>query len=79
MLFEREPEGNVECAFIHDWLEELKPGWSARFESAFKAIGIEDASDLAALDDEILLALDGQLQAAGARIMHVKRIRRAIS
>ena len=43
---------------IREWLdEEVKPGFGAKFASAFEETGLDDKSDLHDLDDELMATL----------------------
>ena len=64
---------------VREWLDaEVKAGYGAKFASAFEEVGIEDTSDLQDMDDELMSTLDQELLAAGAKPMHVKKIKAAI-
>ena len=63
---------------IREWLDEVKSGFGAKFASAFEEVGIEDKSDLHDLDEEAMAALELELQAVDAKIIHLKKIKKAI-
>ena len=63
---------------IREWLDRIKPGFGARFGSAFDEVGIEDESDLKDMDGELLESLETELKTAGAKAMQLKKIRAAV-
>ena len=63
----------------HEWLDQVKPGYSEKFGAAFDEIGIEDTDDLLNLDDDLYAQLLHELEACGARSMHQFNIQRALT
>ena len=64
---------------IREWLDsDVKAGYGAKFASAFEEVGIEDVSDLHDVDDEAMAALERELEAADAKLIHIKKIKKAI-
>ena len=58
-------EGDMANESIREWLDaEVKPGYGAKFASAFEGVGIEDKSDLHDLNDEAMAELERELAAA---------------
>ena len=65
---------------IIEWLDgSVKAGYGPKFAHCLEAVGAEDVSDLAVLDDEMIAQLEIRLQEAGALPIHLKRIRAAIN
>jgi len=60
---------------IADWLDGLRPGWAARFAPAFERLGLTEIAQLSSAD---LKVLERELQAQGARLVHIKQFRQAI-
>ena len=65
-----ESETSLEC-----WLESIKPGYAGRFTPAFMAVGVEDVLDLPNIDQDIFRDIERELEARGAKKMHLKNIR----
>ena len=65
---------------IRAWLDaHVKAGFGERFAPAFEALGIEDASDVSMVDDEMLTVLEARLTSEhGAKVMHLRRLRQAM-
>ena len=56
------------------WLESIKVGYGDKFLPAFMAVGIEDIFDLAHIDQDIWELLQVELEACGAKRMHLKNV-----
>ena len=63
---------------VREWLDLMKPGWSARFAAAFEELGIDDVIDLPEIDASVKLLLEEELTSAGAKVLHVKKIMRMV-
>ena len=60
------------------WLDAIKPGYGARFVSAFEKLGVEDIADVANIDLRFFADLQAALLECGAKPMHIKNIRLAL-
>ena len=66
-------------ASVHDWLEGVKAGYGGKFAAAFAEVGAEDAADIADLIEFEISSIEALLLRAGAKQLHVKKIREAIA
>ena len=65
---------------VREWLDTvIKPGFGARFASAFEEIGVEEVVDLLDVDEEAQAELEEALKNAGAKTIQLKQIRKAVS
>ena len=64
---------------ISEWLDGIKAGYGDRFTASIVAIGCEDQDDIANIGPEEFVELDSNLLRAGAKTMHLKNIKTAIS
>eukprot|EP00427_Karlodinium_veneficum_P050541 CAMPEP_0169362166 /NCGR_PEP_ID=MMETSP1017-20121227/30757_1 /TAXON_ID=342587 /ORGANISM="Karlodinium micrum, Strain CCMP2283" /LENGTH=533 /DNA_ID=CAMNT_0009459655 /DNA_START=66 /DNA_END=1667 /DNA_ORIENTATION=+ len=62
---------------LENFLEALKPGWSTLFVSAFAAAGV-NFDDLPFLDTLKRARLEEELHRAGAKLLHMKKLRNAL-
>ena len=69
------PIGPFRAAF-EAW---VKPGWGARFASAFEAVGADDCKDLACLSKDVQEQLLRSLEATGAKLVHIHQISNALA
>ena len=66
---------------IRSWLNSMRggdDGWGNQFGDAFDEVGLEDTSDFADLDEEIIADLTTQLKDAGASTEAVDSVMSAI-
>ena len=66
-------------ASVHDWLEGVKVGYGGKFVAAFEEVGAEDAADIADFGVDEISSVEALLLRAGAKQLHVKKIREAIA
>jgi hypothetical protein len=60
---------------LGEWLDRLRPGWAARFVPAFERSRI---TDLGGLQDADFDLLEDELQKCGAKLVHVRQIRKSL-
>lgn len=70
-------ESSPEASMIRGWLDALRPGWAARFSLAFERLGITAVAQVKAMRAEEFEALEVELKEIGARLVHVKQLRKA--
>ena len=68
----------AETLHVDAWLEAIKPGYGERFHMAFERLGVEDAADVANIDQRFYGDLHAALLECGAKPMHIKNIRLAL-
>ena len=70
----------MESEAIREWLDNtVKAGYGAKFATAFEEVGFDDTSDLLTMDDELMAELERELRSAGAKSVHLKIMKAAIS
>ena len=67
-----------EALHVDAWLDAIKPGYGDRFFAAFEQLGVEDAADVANIDQRFYVDLHAALLECGAKPMHIKNIRLAL-
>ena len=75
---EKPSRGHVD---IRSWLNSMQggdDGWGNQFGGAFDEVGLEDTSDFADLDEDIMADLTAQLKGAGASTGTVDSVMSAI-
>ena len=72
-----EPQDTM--ASVHDWLEGVEVGYGGQFAAAFEEVGAEDAADIADFGVDEISSVEALLLRAGAKQLHVKKIREAIA
>ena len=63
---------------VRVWLDVVKPGFGAKFSSAFEAAGLDLLEDLAGTNEQELAELEEELAKVGARKAHLRKLRSAI-
>merc|ERR1719487_1812966 len=71
--------GEEEQDSVRELLDQQRSGWGARFGAVFEDVGIETKEDLCDATEEEMAELDQKLAAMGAKSLHLRQIRDAVT
>ena len=60
---------------IREWLDEMQPGWSAKYSAVFEDVGADDLVDLFDLSDEGIGRIIMEIEATGITRVDLRKLR----